>query len=180
VTHVTPTGPRPRPPSSARADDFDAFFCEHYDRLVRSVTVLTGDPHEAADAVQDAFVRAYARWSRLRRYDAPEAWVRKVAINRTRDTWRSRRRRERREERVAGREAAGPDATALVDSGLALAAVLADLPHRQRAVAALHYVDDLSVAEIAESLGISQGTVKFHLNRARAALAPGFDVGDDA
>jgi RNA polymerase sigma-70 factor (ECF subfamily) len=49
---------------------------------------VTGDVHEAEEIVQEAFARASIRWARLRDYDAPEAWVRRVAMNRAADRGR--------------------------------------------------------------------------------------------
>jgi hypothetical protein len=57
-------------------DGFDAFYAACYGRLVGQLFAVTGDLHEAEDVVQEAFIRAVARWSRLRDYDVPEAWVR--------------------------------------------------------------------------------------------------------
>ena len=62
-------------------DDFDAFFLARYDSLTRSLAAAFGDREVAAEAVQEAFVRAYTRWRRVRRLDNPTAWVRRVAIN---------------------------------------------------------------------------------------------------
>jgi RNA polymerase sigma-70 factor (ECF subfamily) len=50
-------------------------------RLIGQVTIVTGSLEDAEDAVQEAFARASTRWARLRDYDAPEAWVRRVAFN---------------------------------------------------------------------------------------------------
>lgn len=147
--------------------DFEAFFTRHYGPLVRSLTLIAGDRERAVDATQDAFIRAYARWSRVRRYESPEAWVRRVAINRCHDLRRSEARRERREtSTAAGSHAPADD---LVGE-LHVVHLLRQLPDRQRAVAALFYVEDLSIEEIAATLRISQGAVKFHLHEARRRL----------
>jgi RNA polymerase sigma-70 factor, ECF subfamily len=156
---------------TSRNPDFDQLFLEHYDRLVRSLTAITGDREIARDSVQDAFVKASARWRKVSRYDDPVGWIRRVAIHRSRDIHRAETRRRRREERAnplaSDHE---PDRAPAVDGSLRIADLLRCLPDRQRDVAGLFYVEDLSVAEIANSLGISAGAVKFHLNRARAAL----------
>ena len=152
--------------------DFEHFFIQHYDRLVRSLTAITGDPELARDCVQDAFVKASTRWRKLRRYDDPVAWVRRVAINRSRDIYRADERRRRRE-RTVGLDAGNVDVqgyAAAIDESLDLAGLLATLPAQQRTVAALFYIDDLRVADIAETLGLSTGTVKFHLSSARRTL----------
>jgi len=62
-------------------DDFEDFYQANYPRLVGQLTVVTGSLEDAEDAVQEAFARASTRWARLRAYDVPEAWVRRVALN---------------------------------------------------------------------------------------------------
>jgi RNA polymerase sigma-70 factor (ECF subfamily) len=61
--------------------DFEDFYQASDPRLVGQLTVVTGSLEDAEDAVQKAFARASTRWGRLRTYDAPEAWVRRVALN---------------------------------------------------------------------------------------------------
>ena len=119
-------------------------------------------------------MRAYARWTRVRRYDAPAAWVRKVALNRSLDLLRSDQRRRTREERTAeldgpAREWSRPDIGTDLDGDLH--AALAALPERQRMAVALHYVADMSVRDVADAMGISEGAVKFNLHQGRARLA---------
>ena len=62
-------------------EDFDRFYAAAFARLVGQLAVVTGDRHEAEDVVQEAMARASLQWARLRTYDAPEAWVRRVALN---------------------------------------------------------------------------------------------------
>lgn len=151
--------------------DFDRFFVDNYERLVRSLTAVTGDRELACDAVQDAFVKASARWRRISRYEDPVGWVRRVAINRSRDLHRSDQRRRRREQRAAAdADQAQPDRTADLAGALHVSELFRALPDQQRRSASLFYVEQLSVAEIAAVLGLSPGAVKFHLNRARATL----------
>lgn len=151
--------------------EFEQFFLAHYDRLVRSLTAITGDRETARDCVQEAYLKAASRWRKVRRLDDPAGWVRRVAINRSRDLHRSDERRRKRESLVDEAEAhAVHDPSDGVDADLRLQQLLAGLPPQQRAAAALFYVDDLSVAEIADLLELSTGAVKFHLNKARAAL----------
>lgn len=147
---------------------FEAFFLASYDSIVRSLTVITGDRERAMDAVQDAFIKAYAKWGSLRSYDRPEAWVRRVAINRCRDSHRSDRHRADRERRhVASREPSPVDGVI----GMSVAMELVqNLPPQQRTVAVLFYLDDLSIDEIGRTLRLNEGTVKFHLNKARNRL----------
>src|SRR5918996_1464933 len=65
----------------AGTEDFDRFYAAAFARLVGQLALVTGDRHEAEDVVQEAMARAAPRWARLRAYDAPEAWVRRVAFN---------------------------------------------------------------------------------------------------
>jgi len=151
--------------------DFESFFVTNYDGLVRSLTAITSNGDVAQDCVQEAFVKAAARWRRLRRYDDPAAWVRRVAINRSRDWHRADNRRRKREDKAAADGAGVPrnEAAAVIES-IGLAAMLQELPPRQREVVALYYIEDLPVTTIAASLRCSSGNVKFHLSKARESL----------
>lgn len=149
--------------------DFEIFFLEQFERIVRSLTAITSDEETARDCTQDAFVKAATRWRKVRRLDNPGAWVRRVAINRSRDLYRGDQRRRHRESTQAPTEQQASAEPACV-AALGMVELLQQLPPRQRAAAALFYVDDLPVVEIASILGISDGAVKFHLSKARRAL----------
>ena len=79
----------------AATDDFDSFYTAAFPRLAGQLALVTGDLHEAEDLVQEAMARAAPRWGRLRAYDSPEAWVRRVAFNLavSGHCWACRRRR---------------------------------------------------------------------------------------
>jgi DNA-directed RNA polymerase specialized sigma24 family protein len=79
----------------ARSESFEEFYTGTVGRLLGQLFVVTGDLHEAEKIVQEAFTRAAARWARLRDYDVPEAWVRRVAMNLAADRVRSLRRHTR-------------------------------------------------------------------------------------
>jgi RNA polymerase sigma-70 factor, ECF subfamily len=156
----------------ARAADFEALFRQHYRPVTRSLALAFGSAEDAADAVQDAFVRAYGRWDRIAHYDDPVAWIRHVAINRLRDGFRSRTRARAALARLAPmaqRELEPPEDGPSIDVDV-LARRLASLSRQQRLALSLFYVEDLSVAEVAASMGISAGAVKFHLHQGREAL----------
>jgi RNA polymerase sigma-70 factor (ECF subfamily) len=126
------------------------------------------DPEIAADAVQEAFVKAHLHWRRIQQYDDPVGWIRRVAINRLRDDHRRQTRKGRALERLAGEpqtESVGQDG---FDSELP--ALLAQLPRQQRIAMALFYVDELSIAEVASAIGVSEGAVKSYLHQGRARL----------
>jgi RNA polymerase sigma-70 factor (ECF subfamily) len=117
--------------------------------------------------VQDAFMRAYARWGRVSRLEDPAGWIRHVAVNRMRDHFRKVERGRRAFDRLAPQAAV---TTPAPDEPSELAALLAGLPLQQRIAAALFYVDDLSVGEIASAMELSDGAVKYHLHAARKTL----------
>lgn len=147
--------------------DFDAFYGRTSAASVRALHAMTGDLAEAQDVVQEAYARAWQRWSMLRGYDAPEAWVRTVA-------WRlavSRLRRAR--VGFAKLSAVGPaqDVAPPGPERVALVAALRRLPAAQRRAVVLHHLVGLSVAEIAAETGAPDGTVKARLSRGRSALA---------
>jgi RNA polymerase sigma-70 factor, ECF subfamily len=146
---------------------FEEFYAGAVGRLVGQLFPVTGDLHEAEEVAQEAFTRAAARWSRLRDYDLPEAWVRRVAMNLVTDRGRSLRRHAKAMRKLRPPPAVLPASV----EALALAEALRTLPVRQRQVLVLHYLVDLSVEEVADTLGMPTGTVKSLLSRGRRALA---------
>jgi RNA polymerase sigma-70 factor, ECF subfamily len=87
---------------SARYSEFGEFYQGCYSRVVALAAVLLGDQHEAQDVAQEAFARALGRWPRLRTFDVPEAWVRKVAFRLAVDASRRIRRQRLLSQRLAG------------------------------------------------------------------------------
>jgi RNA polymerase sigma-70 factor (ECF subfamily) len=167
VTLMTAPGNTVVPiPMTADQADFEGLFRAHYERLVRALTLVAGDRELAADAVQEAFVKAHLPWRRVARYDDPIGWVRRVAINKLRDEHRRDRRKRRAVERLAGQA----EETSEIPPPDRLDELLGTLPTQQRASVALFYVDGASVAEIARALGVAEGTVKSNLHDARRRL----------
>ncbi|MCW2669540.1 MAG: polymerase, sigma-24 subunit, subfamily [Frankiales bacterium] len=148
---------------AATAEVFDAFVRARHAALLRYGTVLTGDPHSAADLVQDALERTGLAWSRVQQQADPEGYVRRVMANRNISQWR-RLRRERLVDVPPERVHEDHPADDVMWG------VLATLPRRQRTVLVLRYYEDLSEAEIARVLGIAQGTVKSQASKGIAAL----------
>lgn len=146
--------------------DLETLFREHYGRLVRALTVVAGSREAAADAVQDAFVKAHLKWRRVSHYEDPVGWIRRVAINKLRDEHR----RSGRKQRAMDRLRAEPEQVAPEPELDELNSVLATLPKQQRAAIALYYVEGLPVRDVAEALGISEGAVKYHLHQGRERL----------
>jgi RNA polymerase sigma-70 factor (sigma-E family) len=144
-------------------DSFEEWARARQQRLVRSAFLMTGDFQRAEDLVQEALVRAAQRWDALR-LGQPDAWVRKV-IFREHVSWWRRVRRETVTDRPPDRARESPHETPLmVQEALAL------LTHKQRAVLVLRYIEDLSVAQTAAVLGVSDGTVKKQSSVALARL----------
>jgi RNA polymerase sigma-70 factor (ECF subfamily) len=151
----------------------EELFDREFPRLVRSLGVAFG-ADDAADAVQEAFVAADRSWWRVGGYDDPAGWVRRVAVNRLLNGQRDRRRRAAI---VAGIRPV--DEATLDESLLDLRREVVALPPRMRAAVCLHYLADLSTAEVAVALGISAGTVKSTLHEARRRLRVSLEVADD-
>jgi len=148
-------------------DDLEAMFRAHYGRLVRALALVAGSQEAAADAVQEAFVKAHLHWRRVQRYDDPVGWIRRVAINKLRDESRRQGRKDKAVQRMQGEiRDDGVEWSDGADAG----ALLAGLPRQQRLAMALFYVEGLSVAEVAAALEISDGAVRFHLHQGRARL----------
>ena len=150
------------------------FLATDYPPLVAAVSLACGSRAAAEDAVQEALARAWERGERGEHIESLRAWVMKVAINLVRSGFRRMLAERRARERLAARPVefgsslptvAGTEDA--VDVGRALAA----LPRRQREAAVLRYYIDLSVLEVASVLGVSEGTAKTTLFRARRALA---------
>jgi RNA polymerase sigma-70 factor (ECF subfamily) len=146
--------------------DFDLFYTANFHGLTIQLYAYTNDLGQAQDLAQDAFCQALARWRKVSTYDDPVAWVRRVAWNLANSRWRRMRTarayvRKHRDEPVAG---PSPDR-------VALATALATLPEVLRRAVVMHYLADMSVAEIAAHEGTPEGTVKSWLHRGRTALA---------
>jgi RNA polymerase sigma-70 factor (ECF subfamily) len=156
--------------------DVEDLFRANYERLVRVLTAASGDAGDAADAVQEAFVQAYVHWRRVRTYDDPVAWIRHVALHRVLNARRSRERRARALGRFGARADEVSAPTEAGDRRVDVSRALAQLPPRQRAVVALHYFAQLSVREVADAMGTSEGTVKSQLHDARRALGRHLEV----
>ncbi|QCX76907.1 ECF RNA polymerase sigma factor SigW [Streptomyces sp. YIM 121038] len=148
-------------------DEFDVFYASAFPRVVGQVYAFTGDHGQAQDVVQEAFVRAWDRRRDFLATEAPEAWIRTVAMRLAVSHWRRARRWLDLVRRTPPPEhAPGPD-----PEHLALVAALRQLPDAQRLAIVLHHLCDLSVDQVAAETGAPTGTVKARLARGRAALA---------
>ena len=151
----------------ADTEGFEEFYTATVGRLIGVLFPVTGDLHEAEEIVQEAYARASTRWARLRDYDAPEAWVRRVAMNLATD----RGRRLQRQARALLRAGPPPTVPPASVEAMALADALRTLPVHQRQAIVLHHLVDLPLDEVAAILGTRTGTVKSWLARGRRTLA---------
>lgn len=129
---------------------------------------LSGSRNIAEDLAQDAFVAAHRNWEKVSHYDKPQAWVRRVVANMSVSLIRRSVREAKALSRMKGDESALAELPA--EDHEFWKAVRA-LPKRQAQAIALHYLEDLSVNEIAEILECAEGTVKVHLHKGRKRLA---------
>ena len=148
--------------------DLDHFVAHEYPKVVAAVGLITGDRQGAADAVHDAVLGFIANPPKNPVTNVA-AWITVVASNRVRDAYRRRGAEQRALAKLGHVEEGVADAIEVLDIDVKNA--LMTLPKQQRQVAALHYLLDQSVETIAEGLGVSEGTVKTQLHRARKALA---------
>ncbi|MEV7519048.1 SigE family RNA polymerase sigma factor [Streptomyces sp. NPDC091371] len=137
--------------------------------LKRYGYLLCGDPAEADDLVQDALVRVFAQPRRSWDVESAEPYVRRVMLNRYLDQHRRRARWTSLLPRLAT-PASVVDFTAASGTRMDIVSALDALSPRQRACVVLRFYEDLPVAEVADRLGCSAGTVKRHLSEGVARL----------
>jgi RNA polymerase sigma factor (sigma-70 family) len=147
--------------------DFGAWYQEEHPRVLAALTVASGRADVAREATDEAFVRAYERWERVRRMASPGGWLYRVALNDLRRRCRRQAiERELMRRRRPGDEAAS--APAALDPQV-WDAVRA-LPLRQRTAVALRYVLDLPEADVARLMGVTRGAASATLTTARRRL----------
>ncbi len=150
--------------------EFEDFVRERSAVLLRTAYALVGDYGHAEDLLQTALLRTSRRWTAAR--DAPEAYARQVLVNLCRDRVRWLRRRPPESALMEGVEPTGRQGQLAEQVGERQDVVqaLMGLPSGQRQVVVLRFLEDLSVAETAELLGLSTGTVKSYTSRALSSL----------
>jgi RNA polymerase sigma-70 factor (sigma-E family) len=152
----------------AREDQFRAYVLQSRGSLLRTATLLaSGNAHQAEDLVQTVLLRMYVSWPRIRS-DTRDAYARKMLVNAHIDDRRkpfARHEQNHAEVPDVAVEAAPPS-----DTEAAVFRALAELPPRMRAAVILRHLHDASVAETADALGCSEGTVKSQTARGLAQL----------
>lgn len=161
---------------------FTAFVRTQTGALLKTGYLLTRDPVDAEELIQDTLVWLYPRWQQVEAADNQLAYARKAAVNRF---LAGRRRKSATEvrfdaslERFSNRPA-GPDEAAEVDERMAVWAELGELSERQRAAIVLRFFHDLPDAEVAQVLDCRVGTVRSLISRSLSALRSKGKFADD-
>lgn len=142
-------------------------MCEQeYPRLVGMLGLYCGDRDVAEDLAQDALIKLCRDWRKVRRLDAPDRWLHRVAINLAHSHYR-RKGIEKRAMSVVASRTTQPQSGV---SDLETLELLTRLPHRQKTAVLLHYYLDLPVREIAQVMEIPEGTAKTLIHRGTRAL----------
>jgi RNA polymerase sigma-70 factor (sigma-E family) len=169
-------GVRGSPAPRAAAVDPDgshvatALYAAHYHSLVRLAVLLVHDSATAEEVVQDSFVAMHAHWRRLRDREKTLGYLRRCVVNRSRSVLRHRRVVARITLHAPPDMPSAEQAAIMLLERAAVIDALRQLPSRQREVLVLRYYAELSNAQIASAMGISQGAVKSHMARAMSAL----------
>ena len=173
---LVPAGPLVRRAQAGDHAAFESLVRGRLDRLLRLALSIVGNEADARDAVQESCLRAWRELRRLRDADRFEAWLWRITINACRSGVRGRRQASVHEVAVTGLspESEPPDpGRPLADDVTvrdAIRRAFRRLDPEKRTILVLHHVEGRSVTELADLLGIAEGTAKSRLHTARAAL----------
>src|ERR1700735_1604373 len=146
-------------------------FRAHHLELVRLAVLIVGDLATAEDVVQDAFEQLHRRWRTLRKQSSALDYARSAVLNGSRSVLRRRSVARRREAQIVASQGPDADAALVCEQRTELIEAFRALPRRQREVLALRYYVDMSVADAAATLHISEGAVRPTASRGLDALA---------
>ena len=162
LASVPATGPVAEP-------DWEPLYRSHYAGSVRLAGLLIGDYHQGEEIAQDAFARLLEAGSRV---ENPAAYLRATVVNLSRSRIRRVMLARRRPEPAIADSPGADEGIDSVAAAGAIRAALRKLPTRQREAVVLRFYGDLPLAEVASTMGVSEGSVKTHIHRGLAALAP--------
>jgi RNA polymerase sigma-70 factor, ECF subfamily len=148
------------------AQEFESFFRANERRLYGTLCVVTGDPREAEELMQEAFLRVWERWDRVSVMNDPAAYLYRTAFN----LFRSRLRRLIRAARRTVLPEPPTNTSDQIDDRVDLLAALRRLSTRQRAAVVLLDLMDLPSEEAGEILGVKAVTVRTLASQARRSL----------
>lgn len=183
--------PRHREPTAASSDNgehssyvpvvravepFETFYAREFRSVVGLAYALSGSRSSAEDLAQEAFVAAHKKWDQIGGYDKPEAWVRRVVSNLSVSRFRRRTSEMKAISRLAGFRREHATIGELPAEAEHFWVQVRRLPKRQAQAVALHYLEDMSINDIAAVLECSPNTVKVHLHKGRQTLADRLDL----
>jgi RNA polymerase sigma-70 factor (sigma-E family) len=151
-------------------EEFTAFAAAALPHLRRTAYLMSGDWHRAEDVAQDALIKVYGAWRRVEQRDGLLPYARRTTIRLLIDESRRPWRRERPTAAHVAESLVRGDGSARFDDRDEMVRALSELPAGRRACVVLRYYHDLSVAETAEALGCSEGTVKSQTSHALQSL----------
>ena len=147
--------------------EIDTIYRTEYQQLARLASAIVYDSGLGDDIVSGGMVRLVENWDKVRKYDAPGAWLRRVVI---RDAVRIQAKRTKERSMLTELFSSRPEYSPPTDAPSALRSAVDQLPTKMRAVVLVHYFMDQSIVETANLLGIKEGTAKAHLHRAKQTL----------
>lgn len=148
-------------------EELAAMCRQQHPRLVGMLGLYCGDRDVAEDLAQEALIRLCRDWRKVRKLDAPEWWLHRVAINLAHSHYR----RKAIERRALSMIGSRPREESQPDRGVESLELLKNLPHRQKAAMVLHYYLDMTVPEVAQVMEIPNGTAKTLIHRGTRALS---------
>jgi len=150
-------------------DAFEALAAARLNRAFRTASAILGSEADAYDVVQESFVAAWRHLPKLRDRTRFDAWLNRTVVNRCRDALR-RRRRSREVGLDGALDLESEDTTGAGAGMAALNSAFDQLSVDQRHLLVMHHLHRVPVADLATELGIPEGTTKWRLHAARAAL----------
>jgi RNA polymerase sigma-70 factor (sigma-E family) len=168
AAHLASIGPIVEPTVGAASDDgFSDVFAAHHRAVFRLAALLTADEHVAEEVTAEVFARVLPKWRRDQ-VDDPLPYLRRAVANEMRSRWR----RRAHERRAAARQRSERADIAVdrLELREPLVHALQQLPLQQRTILVLRYLDDMSEADVASTLGVAAGTVKSQASRGVARL----------
>jgi RNA polymerase sigma-70 factor (ECF subfamily) len=166
IAEGAPAGGEARSPES-----FESFYLGRYEAVCSAIWLVTRDRQETEEIVQEAFLKIWERWERVRDLEDPAGYLYRTAMN----VWRSRGRRAAVAIRRTVRAVPPPDAMDEVDARDAVIRALAPLTPRQRAALVLTELLGLNSEEAGRALGVRPSTIRVLAARARTRLQEGME-----
>jgi RNA polymerase sigma factor, sigma-70 family/RNA polymerase sigma-70 factor, sigma-E family len=156
---------------SDRDESFSTFFSAHAEDMRRLAVFLTGDPEQGRDAAQEALVRTYRHWSRIKGED-PVPYTKRIVVNLVRSAHRRKIVAIRHAKSTPPDPGIQQSSAGKVDDWLVVSGALLTLPPVRRAAIVMRYYEDMSEADIARVLDRPLNTIKSDIHRGLKRLRP--------